>query len=361
MTGAPDATSPRSRGAREEGVVLLLVLVLIVTTIGSVYAFARVSLLGVSSSRQRADRARAELLARSSLNVALQAIADDGKTEDPLHRALEYEEDSWAVLSRRPVPALDENGDMEVRYRIRDAGQRIDLNALVDDKGAPLPNSQRFLRDALMLVIDALPGRDEEKRYDVDAVTDAILDWIDADDMTRLGDVESKVYTKRDRKGPLNRRLLSLGELADVPGVDRRLLNGLDAYFSPTIEFPRSGGGAGVNPNTAPPHVLSMIYLVASERDARFIKEDDVFRTLKARKDGQLFCPGDNGSNERCTTFNTTIGRGEAIFPPLQYQSNVFTVEIEARTGDARACLRAVVDRRSEKKGGGVLSYRLGC
>jgi type II secretory pathway component PulK len=351
--------APDSGSAREEGVVLLIILVLIATTIGAVYAFARVSLLGISGARQRMDRVRAELLARSSFDLAVRAITDDGQSTDPLHQSLEYLEDAWAVLSREPI--VEAEAGMELRFRIRDAGQRINLNALLDEKGAALQNSPRFLKDALERVIENIPGRKEEKRYDTEALRDAILDWLDADSTTRLGEDEAKAYKKAGR-GPVNRPLLTLTELADVPGLDDRLLEALDAYFAPSLAFPRSGEGGGLNPNTAPPHVLAMLYLVTNERDSRFVENDDVFRTLKARSDGQLFCPAQGGpASERCQDFATTIGRGEAIFPPLTYRSDTFSVQVEARAGDARACVSAVVNRLPEKNGGGLLSYRLGC
>jgi type II secretory pathway component PulK len=341
--------------------VLLFVLVLITTTIGAVYAFARVSVLGVSSARQRMDRMRAELLARSSLSAALQALRDDAASPDPVHRALDFPEDGWALLGREPLAQPDT--DLSVQVRVRDAGERIDLNSLLDPMGAALPQSPRFLRDALDLVIENIPGRREEKRYDSEALTDAILDWIDLDGETRRGESEPEYYrTKGARAAPLNRLLFTLAELEGVPGLDDRLLQALDAYFAPSSAFPRSGGGGGLNPNTAPPHVLAMIYLVATERDTRFVEDDDVFRVLKARQDGQLFCPPEAPiESQRCTDFATTIGRGEQIFPPLRYQSESFTIEVQARASEARACVLAVFSRRPENAGGGLLSYRLGC
>ena len=144
------------RGAREEGVVLLLILILITTTIGAVYAFARVSVLGISSARQRMDRTRAELLARSSLDLAVQALRDDAASSDPVHSAIDYGEDAWALLNREPVVFPD--AGMEVRFRIRDAGQRIDLNALLDGQGAAQPISARFLR-----LTELIAARDHEE------------------------------------------------------------------------------------------------------------------------------------------------------------------------------------------------------
>ena len=60
----------------EEGVVLLMVLTVIVLTISAVYAFARTSMLSVMAERQRMHHTRAELLARSSIEVGIRAVIE---------------------------------------------------------------------------------------------------------------------------------------------------------------------------------------------------------------------------------------------------------------------------------------------
>ncbi len=45
------------------------------------------------------------------------------------------------------------------------------------------------------------------------------------------------------------------------------------------------------------------------------------------------------------------------MFPPLSYRNDVFSIQSEARFGDARACVRTVIDRAL----GATLSYRLDC
>ncbi len=70
-------SAARKRLAAEEGVALLLVLVVIVLSIGSVYAFARTALLSVMAQQQRGDRVRAELMARSAVHIAVRALQDD--------------------------------------------------------------------------------------------------------------------------------------------------------------------------------------------------------------------------------------------------------------------------------------------
>lgn len=341
----------------ERGVVLLLVLVVIVLSVSTVYTFARRSLLDVLSARQRADRVRAELLARSGVSLALRALGEDRSSADPLARAIESPRDPWVVLSLAPI----EVPDGELRIQVLDAGERIPLRALLDKEGKALNESRDFLRQALERVVDNLPGRKEEKRYDTDAIADGILDWMDTDKETRLGDDEVKYYAERGaQRGPVDRKLVSLAELAQVPGLDATLLGALGDYFAPAPEFPRSEGG-GLNPNTAPPHLLALLYLVANEQ-GRFVEDEDVYSVLKARKDGMVFCPTEGGASEEdCTDFAATLGAGgETIFPPLNFQTNVFSIRVRARMGTAQACVTTVVNREKVEKIK-PLAYRLGC
>jgi type II secretory pathway component PulK len=348
----------------ESGVVLLLVLVVIVLSASTVFTFARRSLLDILSARQRSDRVRAELLARSGVGLALRALGEDRSSSDPIARALESSRDPWLVLGQAPIVVDvdgDGNADGELRIQVLDAGGRIPLRALLDQEGKAAPVARDFLRQALERVVDNLPGRREEKRYDTEAIADGIIDWMDQDKETRLGDDEAKYYEDRGAaRGPVDRKLVSLAELAPVPGMDGTLLNALGDYFAPAPEFPRSEGG-GLNPNTAPPHLLALLYLVAND-EGRFVEDEDIYSVLKARKDGQVFCPAEGGgSEEDCTDFASTLGAGgETIFPPLAFQTNIFAVRVRARMGSAQACVTTVVNREKVEKIK-PLAYRLGC
>jgi type II secretory pathway component PulK len=336
------------RRRRDEGVVLVLVLVILVLTIASAYAFARVALLDVEGLRQRGDRARAEMLARSGFGIALRALRDDAASS----QTGETLRDAWALLGAQPYE-LEAGG--EIRMRVRDSGSRVNLNGLVDEDGTAHPESPAFLRALLERAIEGMPGRREEKPYEAEELANAILDWIDDDDLTRLGDGEIEWYAARGGGAPpANRPLLSVGELDSVPGIDGRLIEELDHYltFLPLTAAPAD---AGVNPNTAPPHVLAAIWHGTSD-DRRPLAADDVFRVLRTRGEGRMFC----GSTENpdCVTFAEEVGRvGETVFPPLRYASDVFTIESEGRFGEARVRIEAVVDRSGAS--GGILWYRM--
>lgn len=344
-----------SRSRDEDGVVLLLVLAVIVLTISSVYAFAHTSLLHMKASVHRMHRTRADLVARSGIHIGLRAVLDDatlggsragGAIETPL--------DPWHRLGSQTIELPDEG---TLRITVRDAGQRINLNALINGEGEPHEESRAFLVAALERIIEHMPGRDEEKLYDIEDLADGILDWIDANDTTRLGDDEADFYESLDAPPPPNRPLWLLTELAVLPDVDDALLRALGHYFTTQPFYPRLSE-AGVNPNTAPTHVLSLIYQ-GSPGDKQLLDEDAVFAILRARSEDRIFCPG--GGEEPCVSFESEIGRvGESVFPPLGYGSQVFSVRSVAAFGEARACIQTVIDR-TEAQEPMTLSFRTDC
>ncbi len=240
----------------------------------------------------------------------------------------------------------------------------MNLNALVDRDGNRIGESSKaFLKAALAHIAETAPAFKGSSAYgdeDVDDLSDALLDWLDKDDQTRLGTPEEEYYVgiKKAASAPLNRPVFSLDELAAVPGLDALMLESLEAYFTTYPMFPPAGSG-GANLNTAPAHVLGMIYHGLG-KDFELLDSRDVFSLLRAREEGRVFCPAEGA--EPCTSFFRTLGiaEGEEIFPPLSYASRVFRIDSEARVVETRACVTSVVDRGdgSEPK---TLYFRLGC
>jgi type II secretory pathway component PulK len=347
---------------REDGVVLLLVLVLIVVSISTVYAMAKTVAVELLSSRQRQEQARAQLVAASGVAIATRALLDDASARDPIQQAVDSALDSWALLGAQPL-ALGDGG--ELRIHVRDAGSRVGLNAVVGtgsgQDAARAEQARGFLVAALEAIVANTPElartrlANDEVRGDL---ADAIIDWIDPNQETRIGLPEEAQYEKADGQ-PLDRPVFSLDELAPVPGMDPLLLEALKTYFSPYPLFPTQEVSGGINPNTAPPHVLSLLY-TGTEFEMRLIKADDVFRLLKTRAEGGVFCPQQD--REGCLDLNQELhlGTGLQAFPPLSFRSAVFHVEVEARYANARACIHSVVDR-SYPEGPATLYRELGC
>jgi type II secretory pathway component PulK len=348
-----------ARNPRDEGVVLLLVMVLIVVSISIAYATAKTSAVDVLSARQREHLGRAQVLARSGLAIATRALLDDAQAQEAVSQ-VEGPLDAWALLGRQPIE-LEDGGVLDIQ--VRDSGARISINALLDPEGKRVgqdveDKSLAFLDAALETIVEANPdlrqiGLSDERRGEL---ADAILDWIDSDDVTRLGSPEATAYERADGK-PLDRRLLSLDELATVPGMDPLLLDALKAYFSPYPRYPTEGSGGGINPNTAPPHVLSLLYY--GTLDMRMASEDIVFHLLKVREEGHVFCSA-AGASDKCLDFASELRLEGQVFPPLQFTSSVFHVDVEARYQNARACVHAVIDRAFPQTPA-ILLQRLDC
>ena len=334
---------------RQDGVVLLLVLVIIIATVGSVYAFTAATTLDVLSLRQRTDRVRAELLARSGLAVALRVLEEDHERDSGsvLHGRDTWLDD-WRILSLDPILPGEGLGEgAELRIAISDSGSWISLNELIQGPGTRRPDSAAFLTAIIQKIIDEMPGREEEKFYEAELIAEGILDWLDPDKKTRRGDDEANYYkSKGASRAPRNYLIFNLQQLGQVPGLDPELLSEFTAYFSalPWIWAGAADSPTGVNPNTAPPHILSTIYYGAPTGKKRLITDRDVFDIMRARDDGKIFCEMET---EDCTTLQATLGMtGQNVFPNFRFSSLIFRIRIDARVRKALVRTETLVHTR---------------
>ena len=106
---------------------------------------------------------------------------------------------------------------------------------------------------------------------------------------------------------------------------------------------PQNISQKGINPNTAPPHVLGLLFS-DDGADLRFADEEQVRQILEIRQEGGFVC-GDDQSGEGCTPMREIVTN--AIYPPPSYRSAIFTITAEARVGDVRRSIEAILDRES--------------
>ncbi len=131
---------------------------------------------------------------------------------------------------------------------------------------------------------------------------------------------------------------MSVDDLFLIEGFDRQLVEALQPYI--TVE-PFAGVG-GINLNTAPAHVLSLIYSNDETFNYRLASENEVKRILEIRQDGGLIC-GESLSLEGCTPIRNIVPN--QIFPPPTYTASVFTIVANAQVGDIRRSIEAIVNR----------------
>lgn len=334
--------APAQGAPRREGFVLVIVLVFALLLTSSLATFLRRATVDALVVRHRDASAEAEAAARGGVRLAVTLLLEDRLQEENAGFRSESLLDPWALASTQPIPLTaaedgEAGGGAELRLRIEDAGARLNLNALVE-KGQPRKYAELFLARVLEHVIDEMPGRAEEKVYEPPKLARNLLDWIDADEVRIEGGAEADAYARRQAPTRIpNRPLFSLDELRAVDGFDAALIDGLRPYVT-VHPFTKADG---INPNTAPPWVLGLLFHgvggafeLAGEREVKDV--------LKAREEGDLLC-ADEASTAACRPLREVI-EGE-IFPPPTFTTDVFLVRAEARVGDVVRIVETVVDR----------------
>jgi general secretion pathway protein K len=218
-----------------------------------------------------------------------------------------------------------------------------------DDSGVLDSNTEPFLHEMLEKVIEDLPP--DLRLYDTRELAANLIDYMDEDDVRQRGGGEDDYYQRQDPPyRAANGPLLSLDELRLIEGFDGRLVDALRPYVT---VHPYAGGG-GINLNTAPPHVLSLLYMFDGI-ELRLASENVVRDILEVRQDGDVLCPEAAGA-ESCVALNQIIP--DEIFPPPAWESHVFVVSAHARVGEVRRTVEAVIDR-ADPADPWVLSWRV--
>jgi len=330
-----------TRTRREQGVVLFIVLFFTLLLTASIATFVKRATVDAILSRNRDAMARTEALARGGIELAKAVLAQDRLADvaSGVER-IDSRLDTWAQAANIPI---DIGNGSRLRLRIEDSGARFNLNALFNvtpgTAGATASNqTELFLLEFFEKVIGELPV-DERGLYDARTLVENLIDYIDYDDTRIGGGFEDDYY---QRQSPpyraANRPLLSVEEIGLVEGFDPALVEVVRPYVTvyPYVL------GRGVNPNTAPPHILSLIYYNDGV-EYRLVKEDDVRRILEVRDGGEIFCEG--GQQEDCVAMSDILPNAATIYPPLGFFSDTFTVRSEARYANVQRTVEAVIDR----------------
>jgi general secretion pathway protein K len=319
---------------RDGGFILVVVLVFTLLLASSLAAFLRRATVDSMIVQHRDEAAEAEAAARGGVRLAITLLLEDRLQEVSSDFRSETLQDVWALASESEIPVGE---GLSLKLRIEDAGARLNLNALLDED-KPADWAEVYLTAVLEHVIDEMAAREESKRYEPAKLARNLLDFIDADEIAIDGGREADAYARRDTPTTVpNRPLLSVDELRNVEGFDSALVRALTPYVT---VFPWTKG-TGINPNTAPPHVLALLYH-GTGGDFELAKEDEVKTLLTARDDGDIRC-ADDAPTPVCRKISEAVP--DTIVPAPTYSSDVFLVRAEARVGDVRRTIETVVDR----------------
>jgi general secretion pathway protein K len=328
---------PVNRPTHQAGVVLLVVLFFALLLTSSIATFTRRAIIDASVARNRDAAARAEALARSGIRLGKSVLVMDQIQEETTQQTIDSQRDAWSRLSRTAIPGGD---GAILNIKIEDSGMLFNLNSIFNyaERGAPYPDTEPFLKAFFEKIIDEMKIPPGEKFYDISELSEALMDWVDADPIRLQGGLEDTYYQLqqppyRAANGPL----MSVDDLFLIEGFDRQLVEALQRYI--TVQ-PFVGSG-GINLNTAPTHILSLIYFNDGVDDV-LADKDIVKDILKIRQEDGLIC-GESLSLEGCTPISQIVPN--PIFPPPTYAASVFTIVADAQVGDIHRSIEAVVNR----------------
>ena len=310
-----------------------MVLFFYLLLMASLATFQRRTAVDAMIAHNRDASAQAEALARGGVRLAMGLLIADRLREEADGHFLDSQQDLWA---RAGEMAIETEDGGSLRLVIEDAGTKLNLNALFDAGPQAAEHTEAFLKALLQRVIDSLPPG--ERIYESEELARNLIDWIDADQTrTGGGDEDDGYRAQRPPYAAPNRPLLGIDELRMVEGFDGDLVDALRPY----VTVHPLAGGAGVNLNTAPPHVLALVYY-NDEVTWRLAKEDAIRRILRLRREGRVLC-SDPAAAPDCVPFSDVFEG--AIFPPPTERTDVFTVRSEAKVGEIRRTVEAVIDR----------------
>jgi len=377
MTGAKPEKKLAPQ-ARDRGAVLAMVLILALLLSAAVVSFTRRAVIDTVIALNHDAAAQAEALARGGVRLATALVVQDRSQDPRLMELEEFEalmagggeqdtaEEPWAQV--KDYELVTEDGAI-LRIAIKDSGSLLNLNAMVQrttsaEQAAAGPSpeeAEEFLVVVLEKVIADMPIIPGEKVYEPRDLARNLLDYLDDDDQRIAGGDEDEYYLSQSPPyRAANRPLLSVEELGLVEGFNVQLMQALRSYVTVYPLYP-DDAHRGINLNTAPPHVLALVYY-GSTGDQRLADEDIVRSILKVRAEGDLICTGGGGDPERCRTLqdvhpNLALG---SLFPEmaLPNDSTTFTLISEASVGEIRRTVVAVVDR-SDPVVPQLLSWRM--
>jgi general secretion pathway protein K len=310
----------------QRGVAIVIVLWVIMVLSLLISGFAFTMHVETHISLYARQELKAEMLARSGIEVAkMQLLLHQQSAADAGYDALNQD---WAT-----------NEDLYVNHELGEG--TFNVKVTDEESKMPINSASEVQLQRLMTLLNVDPS-------DGDIVVDSILDWIDADDLTRLNGAETDYYMSlsppyRAKNAPLDR----VDELLLIRGVTPELFDGTPATdkdpAQPGLRDVLTTMSSGqINVNTAPPIVLQAM-----------LGLDDVqVQAVLARRDGADGIPGtDDDLPFRSTAeFFATVGNLDAatlqaVQGVVAVNSAFFTIKSTGEVGGVKHTILVTVRR----------------
>jgi general secretion pathway protein K len=312
----------KQKGQRGVALVLtLLILTILVVTGLEVNRAVRVEASLAGNFR---DLTQASYIAQSGVEIARALIQEDDPTYDGM-------DERWAQFEFLSYLSHQFFTDGHFTGRIVDESSKFNPNGLISRYGTVEPKKKDQLERLLVLL-----GHDP-------AVMDAILDWLDPDELRRTLGAEREYYMLlKPPYAPKNGPLDSLGEMLLIKGVSPAVFYGTDTkeglqkYLTVYSDLnPLINADSKININTASLPILMSLSPKVDQLMAQAVLS---YRQLKPfrRPEDLRSIPG-----------------WDAIYPAISseitVQSNYFSVDITGSYHDARALVHTVIKREGRQ------------
>jgi len=197
----------------QRGAVLLLVLVVVALLSALLTDWAFSTLVDLRLTETFRDSNRAYYLARGGVEVGRQLLRDDNNGYDAPG-------EMWGV----GIPSYPVSDEATISIRIVDEDGRFNLNKVVDNLGE---NPNPLMRDRLRRLLTQL------EIDDPDALSDALIDWIDRNQTTSPRGAENSWYQGlvsplASKDGPLD----TVDELLLVKGFTPEIVEKLTPHVT---------------------------------------------------------------------------------------------------------------------------------
>jgi general secretion pathway protein K len=235
---------------RARGAALIVALLVVATVVVLATTVSGNFLLMFRRVENQLHSEQAHALLLGAEGVARAALLKDDQTSQDVDTLAE----EWARPQRFPTDygwIAGQLDDLQGRFNLNLLGA-----AVAAGPDGSIDSEQRRL---FMRLLQTLPLATPLAPDQVEALTDAIIDWVDRDDIVSgLGGAESQYYADAEPRGrPANGPIASPSELMWVRGMTPAIYRALAPLV--TIWPADARAGARININTAPPAVLRAV------------------------------------------------------------------------------------------------------
>jgi general secretion pathway protein K len=307
---------PPVRIRTEIGSALIMTLLIITTLTGLTIAFSEESSVDLNLAGFSHDNSMARQAARSAVHILMAHLVQD---ED---RDMDSLREDWAHPEGQTLPQNLAEG-VSIAGTVADECGKLNINALLNEEGE-IDDTRRDELERLFAAL-GIPA---------DRIT-PLLDWLDQDDIERLGGAESFYYQGLDEpRACANGPFLTIGQIFAVKGFDEiGPLGGSEDKG--LLDYLTIHSNGKININTAPVEVLQSLSAGLDQTIAEAIVEFRAEEDFASVQDLQRIAGIDqeliNEIKERVTV-----------------KSSAFTIQAHGEYREASASITAVVAREAD-------------